>query len=75
MKNGTCINGKKLEMREASAVERTWDLVSRKEQGISERVVPRKERLKGSGRLEEKDHEGMEKRADEISEKVKMRDF
>lgn len=61
-KNGTRINGKRIEMREASAVERTWDLGSRKMQEISERAVPRKERLKGSERLEEEEREGMESR-------------
>lgn len=33
---------------------------SRKAQEISKRVVPKKERLKGSERLEEEEREGME---------------
>lgn len=75
-KNGTRINGKRPEMREAIAVERTLDLGSRKAQEISERVVPTKERLKGSERLEEEQRE----RRDEISkegedDEVEMRDF
>lgn len=45
-KNGTHINGKWIEMREASAVERTRDTGSRKAQ---DRVAPRKEWLKDSG--------------------------
>ena len=63
IKNGTRIKWEK-ERDEGShcSGKRTWDLGSSKAQEMSERVVPWKERLKGSGRLEGEKREGIESR-------------